>query len=65
MTVHDTPASHQKMTYKPAEVALLIGLGKQSVYALIRSGQIRNIRVGRKILIPTSAIAEFLAGRQE
>jgi len=65
MNVHDTPALRQKMTHKPAEVAIIIGLGKQGVYALIRSGKLRAIRVGRKILVPATAITEFLDGRQE
>jgi excisionase family DNA binding protein len=55
---------HDKLTYKPEETGPLLGLGRNSVYALIRSGALRSIRVGRKILIPTSAITEFLSGEK-
>ncbi|WP_407569637.1 helix-turn-helix domain-containing protein [Deinococcus altitudinis] len=53
-----------KLTHKPDEVAPLLGLGRNSVYALIRSGALRSIRVGRKILIPASAITDFLNGEK-
>ncbi|WP_082869767.1 helix-turn-helix domain-containing protein [Deinococcus puniceus] len=32
----------------------------QSVYDLIRSGELRSICVGRRILIPLTAIEDFL-----
>ena len=54
-----------KLTHKPEEVAPLLGLGRNSVYALLNSGQLRSIRVGRKILVPTSAIEEFLNSGQK
>ncbi|MEF2278786.1 helix-turn-helix domain-containing protein [Deinococcus sp. YIM 134068] len=54
-----------KLTRKPEEVAPLLGVGRNGVYDLIRTGQLRSIRVGRKILIPLSAIEEFLNGGQK
>lgn len=33
-----------------------------SVYMLIRQGQLRAIRVGRLIRVPESALADFIAG---
>lgn len=43
-----------------SETAELLQLGKSSVYALVRCGQLRSLRVGRKIRVPRSALAEFL-----
>ena len=40
----------------------MLGVGRNGVYDLIRSGQLRSIRVGRKILIPLTAIEDFLNG---
>ncbi|WP_135230135.1 helix-turn-helix domain-containing protein [Deinococcus fonticola] len=62
MTVNnDAP----RLTFQPEEVAPMLGIGRGSIYQLIRARQIRSIRVGRKILIPRSAIDEFLNGQQE
>lgn len=44
-----------------AEAAELTGLGRTSIYAAIGAGRVRSVVVGRRRLIPASAIAE-LAG---
>ena len=38
----------------------ILGLGRNTAYELVRSGQIRSIRVGRKIRVPKDAVAAFL-----
>ena len=38
----------------------ILGIGRNTAYALVRSGQIRSIRLGRKIRIPRDAVEEFL-----
>lgn len=38
----------------------ILGIGRNTAYGLVRSGQIRSIRIGRKIRIPRDAVAEFL-----
>lgn len=38
----------------------ILGIGRNTAYELVRSGQIRSIRIGRKIRIPRDAMAEFL-----
>ena len=58
----DARTAWARQTRKPKEASALLGIGERSVYALVRSGQLRSIRVGRKILIPLSAIEEFLSG---
>ena len=59
------PASSPRLTRKPEEAAPMLGIGRNGVYTLVRSGQLRSIKVGRKILIPLSAIEEFLNGHGE
>ena len=39
----------------------ILGIGRNTAYELVRSGQIRSIRVGRKIRIPKDAVAAFLS----
>ena len=38
----------------------ILGIGRNTAYELIRSGQIRSIRIGRQIRIPRDALLEFL-----
>ena len=38
----------------------ILGIGRNTAYELVRSGQIRSIRVGRKIRVPKDAVATFL-----
>ena len=38
----------------------LLAIGKTSAYALVRSGQIRSIRIGKKYRIPREAVTEFI-----
>ena len=38
----------------------ILGVGRNTAYELVRSGQIRNIRIGRQIRIPKDAVLEYL-----
>lgn len=60
MTVTQLPTP--RLTRKPEEAASMLGIGRNGIYDLIRDGQLRSIKVGRKILVPLSAIEEFLSG---
>jgi len=40
----------------------ILDIGRNTAYALVRSGQIRSIKVGRQIRIPRNAVIEFLSG---
>jgi excisionase family DNA binding protein len=45
------------------ELMPILGIGRNTAYELIRSGQIRSVRAGRKICVPKEAIAEYLSRR--
>ena len=51
------------MTLRVEELMPILGIGRNTAYELIRSGQIRSIRIGRQIRIPREALLEFLNGR--
>ena len=53
--LHDLP-----MTLRVEELMPILGIGRNTAYELIRSGQIRSIRIGRLIRIPRDALLEFL-----
>lgn len=42
------------------ELGEALGVGRNTAYGLVNSGRIRSVRVGRRILVPTSAVDEFL-----
>jgi len=42
------------------ELQSALGVGRSTAYRLIRSGQIRHLRVGRKIKIPRWALMDFV-----
>ena len=46
--------------YKPAELMRVLGLGRNTVYALLRSGRIRSVKIGRRYLVTQEALHEFL-----
>ena len=39
------------MIYRPAELMRVLGLGRNTVYMLLRSGRIRSVKIGRRYLI--------------
>lgn len=64
MTIVQEATDSIRLTRKPEEAAPMLGISKHGVYALINSGQLRCVRLGRKIIIPLSAIHDFLNGRE-
>jgi len=54
----------QRLAYSPLECAALIGVSKNLMYEMINHQQIKSIRAGdarKRIIIPATAIQEFLA----
>lgn len=50
----------QKEVYSTAEARFKLGIGRTNFYSLIKDGKIGHIRLGRKILIPASALQKFI-----
>lgn len=46
----------------PEEFRAALGntIGRSSIYELIRAGRIRNVRLGRKLLIPFNEVTAFI-----
>lgn len=49
-------------TYKVSQVAEHLDCDRSGVYRLVKSGELRSVRIGRLVRIPASALDEFLAG---
>ncbi|WP_368411215.1 helix-turn-helix domain-containing protein [Cognatishimia sp. 1_MG-2023] len=46
--------------YSPRELAEISGWPERRIRNLLRSGQLRHVRVGASYLLPRSAIAEYV-----
>jgi excisionase family DNA binding protein len=48
------------------ELATYLGLSRQGTYAALRRGEIPHIRLGKRFIVPRSAVDEWLraAGRE-
>jgi excisionase family DNA binding protein len=60
----DNPKA-ERLAVNLAEAASLLGLHRASLRAAIDRGEIWAVRVGRRWLVPESAIRELLASRTE
>lgn len=49
-------------TYTVPEAARKLGIGRNSAYEAVRSGEIPSIRIGGRILVPRLALDRMLAG---
>jgi len=46
--------------YRVDEAAHALRLSRSVVYELIRSGQLRTVKVGRRRLVPVAALGEYV-----
>lgn len=45
----------------PAEAGRLLGLGRTTIYRLIRKKRIHAVRVGSRIVVPSSVLLDLIA----
>lgn len=53
------------VTLRVEELMPILGIGRNTAYALVRSGRLRSIRVGRQVRIPKNALIEFLENTEK
>jgi excisionase family DNA binding protein len=51
----------ERKTLTVAAAAHLLGIGRNSAYSAVRSGQLPAIRLGGRILIPVSALERLMS----
>ena len=54
------PDPEEKPLLRPSEVAPMLKWSKNTVYGLIKSGELEAIKVRGRFWIPTSALREYL-----
>ena len=50
-----------KLTLSVEETAKLLGIGRNLCYERVKTGEIPAIKIGRRLLIPRSALEKLLA----
>ena len=49
------------LTLRVEDLMPILGIGRNTAYELVWSGQIRSVRIGRQIRVPKDALAEYLS----
>jgi excisionase family DNA binding protein len=52
----------RRRTYTITEVAVILGIGRSTAYALAQRGEIRALRVGGRVVVPVDEVERLLAG---
>ena len=53
-------STHQPLTLTVEQAANVLGVGRSTAYELVRSGDLRCIRLRRRIVVPVAHLAESL-----
>lgn len=59
----DTPRAPDKLLLSYQEAADLLDLGYDELAKLVRSGEIRSVQQGRRVLVPRVALTEWIERR--
>jgi excisionase family DNA binding protein len=50
----------EKVLYRPREAAQMLGIGRASLYDLMRAGKIRSVKDGGKRFITLDALRDYV-----
>jgi excisionase family DNA binding protein len=51
----------EKLLYRPKEAAKALGIGRDKLYHLMRSGRLRSVKDGGARFITADALADYVA----
>ena len=57
-----TTTEVERVLLRPEEVAAMLGIGRSIVFELLRSGELRSVKIGKSRRIPTVAVHEYVDG---
>ncbi len=60
-----TALTEPRLLLIPEQAAVTLGLGRSSVYELMRARQIRSVKIGRSRRIPYLGLLDFVASLEE
>ncbi len=55
--------SSKRRLYTPGEAAVLLGIGRSTVYELISRGELPGTRIGRRVFLTASTLEGVLGER--
>ncbi len=53
----------EKLLVRPSEAAEILGLGRSKVYAMLASGELPSVRIGKSVRVPTQALRQWVQDR--
>ena len=62
MNTHYRHIDDLPLSLRVDELMVILDIGRNTAYSMLRSGQIRSVRIGRQIRIPRDALIRFLQG---
>lgn len=54
----------QRLLFKPEQAAEITGLSRTVIFGLMRSGELRSLKIGRSRRITRAALEEWIAARE-
>ena len=54
-----------RLTYSMEEAAKILGVGRTTVYDLVRMGRLRTLKIGSRRLVARVDLEEFVAAQRE
>ncbi len=60
MTVETTSVA--QLLLRPEEAAKALGVGRSTVFELIRAGELRSVKIGKLRRIPSEAVRQYVEG---
>jgi excisionase family DNA binding protein len=50
----------ERQVFTVAETAQILGIGRNSAYEAVRRGDIRSVRIGKRLIVPRAEICRIL-----
>ncbi len=60
MNTHLQYSESLPMTLRVEDLMPILGIGRNTAYRLVRTGEIRSIKIGRQIRIPRQVLLNYL-----
>ena len=54
-----------RRTYSVEEVAEILGISRNSAYAAVSNGELKSVRIGRRIIIPKTEVDALLGAENK
>jgi excisionase family DNA binding protein len=54
--------AQDRMLLRPEEVARSLAIGRTAVFELIRTGELRSVKIGKSRRVPVDAVTEYVSG---